>query len=48
MAINALIMDETDNVATLVNDVAKGDEVQYKLGEELQSLVAEEDVPYCH
>lgn len=48
MEINALLMDITDNVVTCVNEVAKGELVVYRKGEEVCSLKAEEDIPYCH
>lgn len=48
MEINALLMDITDNVVTCVNEVAKGKLVVYRKGEEICSLKAEEDIPYCH
>lgn len=48
MEINALLMDLTDNVVTCVNEVAAGELVVYRKGEEICSLKAEEDIPYCH
>ena len=48
MKINALLMDEKDNVVTCVADVAKGEQVVYRCGEEICSLTAEEDIPFCH
>lgn len=48
MEINALMMDETDNVVTCVTDVKKGEEVVYRKGDEICTLTAEEDIPYCH
>ena len=48
MKINALMMDLTDNVVTCMTEVAAGEEVIYRKGEELCSLVAKEDIPYCH
>lgn len=48
MEINALLMDITDNVVTCVNEVAKGNLVVYRKGEEICSLEAAEDIPYCH
>ncbi len=48
MKINALMMDESDNVVTCVSEVAKGDDVVYRKGNELLSIKAEEDIPYCH
>ena len=48
MEINALLMGLTDNVVTCITDVARGETVTYRKGEEILSLVAEEDIPYCH
>lgn len=48
MDINALLMDETDNVVTCVTEVPKGEQVVYRKGEEILTLTAEEDIPYCH
>lgn len=48
MEINALLMDAADNVVTCVTEVPKGELVVYRKGEEICSLKAEEDIPYCH
>ena len=48
MKVNALMMDELDNVVTCVTEVAKGEDVVYQKGSELLSVRAEEDIPYCH
>ena len=48
MKVNALMMDEIDNVVTCVTEVAKGEDVVYQKGSELLSVRAEEDIPYCH
>ena len=48
MEINALLMGLTDNVATCITDIVKGDTVTYRKGNECISLTAEEDIPYCH
>lgn len=48
MKINALMMDETDNVVTCMNEVAKGEQAVYRKGKELCSVTAVEDIPYCH
>lgn len=48
MEINALMMDVTDNVVTCVNEVAAGEMVVYRKGEEICSIKAEENIPYCH
>ena len=46
--INALQMDGRDNVVTCVKEVKRGEDVVYQEGASEVSLVAEEDIPYCH
>ena len=48
MEINALLMDPADNVVTCVNEVPAGEKVIYRKGEEVLTLTALEDIPYCH
>lgn len=48
MEINALLMGTTDNVVTCVTDIHAGETVNYKKGNEILSIVAEQDIPYCH
>ncbi len=48
MNINALIMDTTDNVATCMTDIAAGSNVCFLKGEEICSVTALEDIPFCH
>ena len=48
MEINALLMDEIDNVATCVEVVTAGQEVTYRKGEQICSIVAKDTIPYCH
>jgi len=48
MNINALLMDERDNVVTCVAAVTKGSQIVYQKGQEVCALIAEEDIPYCH
>ena len=48
MEINALMMDPADNVVTCVNEVAAGETVVYRKGEEICTITAKEDIPYCH
>ena len=48
MEINALLMDPADNVVTCVNEVPAGGKVVYRKGEEVLTLTAKEDIPYCH
>ena len=48
MEINALLMDEKDNVVTCVTEVAAGQNVVYRSGGQICTLEAKEDIPYCH
>ena len=48
MKINALLIDDIDNVVTCVAEVSAGSDVYYRKGSEILSLKAEEDIPYCH
>lgn len=48
MEIQALLMDEKDNVVTCVKEVKAGEEVVYRKGEDYFSVKAEEDIPFCH
>ena len=48
MKINALLIDDVDNVVTCVTEVSAGSEVFYRKGNEVLSLRAEENIPYCH
>lgn len=48
MNINALLMDERDNVVTCVAAVSKGDQIVYQKNGGLCTLTAEDDIPYCH
>lgn len=48
MNVNALLMDEKDNVVTCVRDVAAGTDVVYQKGGELLHLTAGEDIPAYH
>lgn len=48
MEINALMMDPVDNVVTCINEVKIGEQVVYRKGDELCSLTAKENIPYCH
>ena len=48
MEINALMMDTTDNVVTCVTEVPAGGRAVYRKGEEICSVVAKENIPYCH
>lgn len=48
MEINALMMDDTDNVVTCVAEVKAGENVVFKQAGEVKTICAEEDIPYCH
>lgn len=48
MRVNALLMDETDNVVTCVEEISQGQDVIYKKDGELKTLTAKEDIPFCH
>ena len=48
MNINAILLDEKDNVVTCVREIKAGEEVSYLTGEGRASLTAREDIPYCH
>lgn len=48
MDINALLMNEKDNVVTCVREVAAGEQVVYRKGSSICSLEARETIPYCH
>lgn len=48
MNINALLMDERDNVVTCVAAVSKGNQIVYQKGGQVCTLIAEDDIPYCH
>ena len=48
MDINALLMNEADNVVTCVTEVSAGQDVMYRKGNRVCILKAEEDIPYCH
>lgn len=48
MKINALMMDPRDNVVTCVQEVTAGGMVVWQDGEAVKTLVAAEEIPYCH
>ena len=48
MEVNALLMDEKDNVVTCVKEVAAGQTVVYQKDGQLCTLTAAQDIPYCH
>lgn len=48
MNINAILLDEKDNVVTCVREVKAGETVAYLSAEGTGTLCAAEDIPYCH
>ena len=48
MKVNALLMDDSDNVATCVTEAARGEDVIFRKGDALVTIQAKEDIPYCH
>lgn len=48
MTINAILLDEKDNVVTCIQDVKAGEDVVYREGEELRTLTALQPIPSCH
>lgn len=48
MDINALLMDEADNVVTCVTEISQGALVVYRKGDAVLTLTATESIPYCH
>ena len=48
MEINGLLMDLKDNVVTCVAAVPAGGQVVYRKGDDICSLMAAEEIPYCH
>lgn len=45
MKIDALMMDEKDNVVTCVREVKAGETVKYRRGEQECEITAKEDIP---
>lgn len=48
LSINALLMDSSDNVVTCVREVKQGESIVYKQGAKRCTLIAQENIPYCH
>lgn len=46
--INAILLDEKDNVVTCVKEVQPGETVTYRSATGLKTLTAMETIPYCH
>lgn len=48
MMMNAILLDEKDNVVTCVREIQAGEEVVYRAEEGIRTLNAVECIPYCH
>ena len=48
MPIDAVILKETDNVATSLRDAKRGETVSVRLGKALRDIVLQEDISYGH
>ncbi|WP_188397944.1 UxaA family hydrolase [Sporomusa sp. GT1] len=48
MGIDAIVLHSTDNVATAVQDLKKGQQAAIRLGRELKHVSIMEDIPYGH
>lgn len=48
MAIDAIALHSTDNVATAVQDLKAGQRAMVRLGRDLNEVAMEEDIPYGH
>ncbi len=48
MAIDAIVLNAADNVATAVQELQAGQKAQVRLGRELHQVAVQEDIPYGH
>ena len=48
MAIDAIVLHPTDNVATAVQDLKAGQQATVRLGHDLTCATLHEDIPYGH
>jgi altronate dehydratase small subunit len=48
MAIDAIVLNETDNVATAVQDLKAGQQATFRHNRELGQIEIKEDIPYGH
>ena len=48
LPINALLMDEKDNVVTCVRDIQAGENIVYRHADAIRTFIAKENIPYCH
>ena len=44
----AVLVNEKDNVVTLVSDVKKGEDVVFRIGSGTKQIKSDEDIPYGH
>ncbi len=47
-SIKVIVIDPLDNVATAVEDIQAGEELQIDLGGQAMSVVVSEDIPFGH
>jgi altronate dehydratase small subunit len=45
---SCIVMDEKDNVATLLRDVKKGESLSFRLNDKQVTITAEEDIKFGH
>jgi altronate dehydratase small subunit len=48
MGIDAILLNEADNVATAVQDLKAGQEAMVRLGRDLNRIIVRENIPYGH
>lgn len=48
MKFDAIMMSPLDNVVTCLRDVTAGEPISFLRGDEQMSVMAAEDIPYCH
>ena len=48
MAIDAIVLNGADNVATAVQDLKANTEASVRTGQELHQVILHEDIPYGH
>lgn len=48
MKFDAIMMNPLDNVVTCLRDVTAGEPISFLRGDQQTSVVAAEDIPYCH
>ncbi len=48
MVIDAIVLHQTDNVATAVQDIKEGQQAVIRLGREINKITVTESIPYGH